>query len=147
MERWRPAKTTRASGMPSQRQLDEVIGRGLVTVMASSSANVDGPPTTGGHVTEGALAPEVSGVLRSNARAAVGVTNASAAEVTNAAAAGDTTDVAAAEVANAAAAGDTNASAAGEANASAAGEANASAAGDTSAAAAGDTAAAATVEL
>src|SRR3954467_6188447 len=66
MERWRPAKTTRASGMPSQRQLDEVIGRGLVTVMASSSANVDGPPTTGGHVTEGALAPEVSGVLRSN---------------------------------------------------------------------------------
>ena len=122
MERWRPAKTTRASGMPSQRQLDEVIGRGLVTVMASSSANVDGPPTTGGHVTEGALAPEVSGVLRSNARAAVGVTNASAAEVTNGAAAGDT-------------------------NASAAGDANASAAGDTSAAAAGDTAAAATVEL
>ena len=122
MERWRPAKTTRASGMPSQRQLDEVIGRGLVTVMASSSANVDGPPTTGGHVTEGALAPEVSGVLRSNARAAVGVTNASAAEVTNGAAAGDT-------------------------NASAAWDANASAAGDTSAAAAGDTAAAATVEL
>ena len=122
MERWRPAKTTRASGMPSQRQLDEVIGRGLVTVMASSSANVDGPPTTGGHVTEGALAPEVSGVLRSNARAAVGVTNASAAEVTNGAAAGDT-------------------------NASAAWDANASAAGDTSASAAGDTAAAAAVAL
>src|SRR3954463_11128457 len=116
MERWRPAKTTRASGMPSQRQLDEVIGRGLVTVMASSSANVDGPPTAGGHVTEGSLAPEVSGVLRSNARAAVGVTNAPAAEVTNAAAAG-------------AAAGDTNASAAGD---------TAAADGDT-AAAAGDT--------
>jgi len=122
MERWCPAKTTRASGMPSQRQLDEVIGRGLVTVMASSSANVDGPPTAGGHVTEGALAPEVSGVLRSNARAAVGVTNASAAEVTNGAAAGDT-------------------------NASAAWDANASAAGDTSASAAGDTAAAAAVAL
>ena len=122
MERWRHVKTTRASGMPSQRQLDEVIGRGLVTVMASSSANVDGPPTTGGHVTEGALAPEVSGVLRSNARAAVGVTNASAAEVTNGAAAGDT-------------------------NASAAWDANASAAGDTSASAAGDTAAAAAVAL
>ena len=122
MERWRPAKTTRASGMPSQRQLDEVIGRGLVTVMASSSANVDGPATAGGHVTEGALAPEVSGVLRSNARAAVGVTNASAAEVTNGAAAGDT-------------------------NASAAWDANASAAGDTSASGAGDTAAAAIVAL
>src|SRR4051812_2413649 len=122
MERWRPAKTTRASGMPSQRQLDEVIGRGLVTVMVSSSANVDGPPTTGGHVTEGALAPEVSGILRSNARAAVGVTNASAAEVTNGAAAGDT-------------------------NASAAWDANASAARDTSASAAGDTAAAAAVAL
>ena len=136
MERWRPAKTTRASRMPSQRQLDEVIGRGLVTVMASSSANVDGPPTTGGHVTEGALAPEVSGVLRSNARAAVGVTNASAAEVTNGAAAGDTTGVAAAEVTNGAAAGDTNASAAWDANASAAGDTSASAAGDTAAAAA-----------
>ena len=105
MERWRPAKTTRASGMPSQRQLDEVIGRGLVTVMASSSANVDGPPTASMHVPEGALAPEVSGVLRSNARVAVGVTNASAAEVTNGAAAGDT---------NASAARDTSASAAGD---------------------------------
>src|SRR4051812_36813708 len=42
MERWRrPAKTCRASGMPNQRQGDEVIGRGLVTVMASSSANVE----------------------------------------------------------------------------------------------------------
>src|SRR4051812_14965104 len=93
MERWRPAKTTRASGMPSQRQVDEVIYRGLVTVMASSSANVDGPPTADMHVTKGALAPEVSGVdvLRSNTRAAVGVTNASAAEVNNADAAGDTT--------------------------------------------------------
>ena len=136
MERWRPTKTTRASGMPSQRQLDEVIGRGLVTVMASTSANVDGPPTTGGHVTEGALAPEGSGVLRSNARAAVGVTNASAAKVTNAAAAGDTTGVAAAEVPNAdatgAAAGDTNASAAGDTNAVAAGD-TAAASGDTNA--------------
>ena len=128
MERWRPAKTTRASGMPSQRQLDEVIGRGLVTVMASSSANVDGPPTAGGHVTEGALAPEVSGILRSNARVAVGVTNASAAEVTNTATAGDTTGVAAAKVNNAAAAG----AAAGDTNASAAGDA-AAAAGDTNA--------------
>ena len=132
MERWRPAKTTRASGIPSQRQLDEVIGRGLVTVMASSSANVDGPPTAGGHVTEGALAPEVSGVLRSNARAAVGVTNASAAEVTNGAAAEDTTGVAAAKVTNAAAAGDTTASAAGEGAAAAAGDA-AAAARDTNA--------------
>src|SRR3954467_6658743 len=116
--------------MPSQRQVDEVIGRGLVTVMATSSANVDGPPTAGMHVTEGALAPEVSGVLRSNTRAAVGVRNASAAEVTNAAAAGDT-PVATIEVTNAAAAGDTNASAA----------------RDTNAAAAGDTAAAAAVAL
>src|SRR4051812_31597359 len=136
MERWHPAKTTRASGMPSQRQLVEVIGRGLVTGMASSSANVDGPPTAGGHVTEGALAPEVSGGLRSNARAAVGVTNASAAEVTNGAAVGDTTGVAAAEVTNGAAARDTNASAAGDANASAAGDTISSAAGDTAAAAA-----------
>src|SRR3954470_24679624 len=113
MERWRPAKTTRASGMPSQRQLDEVIGRGLVTVMASSSANVDGPPTAGGHVTEGALAPEVRGVgvLRSNTCAAVGVTNASAVGDTVAAAAGGTV-LAAAGVTNASAAGDTNGAAA-----------------------------------
>ena len=98
MERWRrPAKTCRASGMPSQRQGDEVIGRGLVTVMASSSANVDGPPTAGGHVTEGALAPEVPGVgvLRSITGAAAGVTNASAAGDTAAAAAGDTAAAAA----------------------------------------------------
>src|SRR4051812_50228284 len=108
MERWHPAKTTRASGMPSQRQLDEVISRGLVTVMASSSANVDGPPTAGMHVTEGALAPEGSGVLRSKARAAVGGTNASAAEVTNADAAGDTTRTAAAEGTNTAGGGGTN---------------------------------------
>ena len=88
--------------MPSQKQGYEVIGRGLVTVMASSSANVEGPPTTGVHVTEGALAPEVPGVvvLSSNTGAAGGVTNASAAGDTNASAAGDT---------NAAAAGDTNA--------------------------------------
>src|SRR3954471_22611098 len=58
--RWRrPAKTCRASGMPSQRQGDEVIGRGLVTVMASSSANVEAPPTAGVQVTEGPLAAEV----------------------------------------------------------------------------------------
>src|SRR4051812_10575970 len=132
MERWHPAKTTRASGMPSQRQLDEVIGRGLVTVMASISANVDGPPTAGMHVTEGALAPEGSGVLCSNTRAAGGVTNASAAGVTNAAAARDTTVVATAEVTNAAAAGN----AAADTNASAVGDTNASAAGDTATAAA-----------
>jgi len=61
--------------------------------MASSSANVDGPLTASGNVTEGALAPEVSGVgvLRSNTCAAAGVTNASAAEDTKASAAGDTT--------------------------------------------------------
>ena len=82
--------------MPSQRQGDEVIGRGLVTVMASSSANVEGPPTAGVHVTEGALDPEVPGigVLSSNTGAAAGVTNASAARDTNAAAAGDTNGVA-----------------------------------------------------
>src|SRR4051812_16032744 len=52
----------------SKAKEDEVIGRGLVTVMALSSANVDGPRTDGGHVTEGAFAPEVPGVgvLRSN---------------------------------------------------------------------------------
>ena len=99
----------------------------LITVMALSSANVEGPPTAGGHVTEGALAPEVPGVgvLRSNTGAAAGVTNASAVGDTNAAAAGDT---------NAAAAGDTVVAAAGVTNASAAGDTNAAAAGDTAAA-------------
>ena len=102
MERWwRPAKTCRASGMPSQRQGDEVIGRGLVTVMASSSANVEGPPMAGVHVTEGALAAEVPGVgvLSSNTGTTVGDTNAAVYGDTNMAAAGDT---------NAAAARDTN---------------------------------------
>src|ERR1041385_5309729 len=78
--------------MPGQRQGDEVIGQVLVTVMASSSANVDGPPMAGGHVTEGALATEVPsvGVLRSNTCAAAGVTNASAVGDTVSAAAGGT---------------------------------------------------------
>ena len=90
-------------------------------MMASSSANVEGPPTAGVHVTEGALAPEVPGVgvLRSNTGAAAGVTNASAVGDTNAAAAGDTV-VAAAGVTNASAAGDTNAAAAGDTAAAAA---------------------------
>ena len=86
MERWRsPAKTCRASGMPSQRQGDEVIGRGLVTVMASSSANVEGPPTAGVHVTEGPLAAEVPGVglFNSNTGAGAGDTNAASAGDTN----------------------------------------------------------------
>ena len=81
MELWqRPAKTCRASGMPSQRQGDEVIGRGLVTMMVSSLANIEGPPTVGVHVTEGALAAEVLGVriLNSNSGAAVGDTDAAA---------------------------------------------------------------------
>ena len=87
--------------MPSQKQGYEVIGRGLVIVMASSSANVEGPPMTGVHVTEGALAPEVPGVvvLSSNTGAAARVTNASATGDTIPAAAGDTA---------AAVAGDTN---------------------------------------
>ena len=62
MERQRrPAKTCRASGMPSQRQGDEVISREaqLVTVMVSRSANVEAPPTAGVQVTEGPLATEV----------------------------------------------------------------------------------------
>ena len=78
--RRRPVKTCRASGMPSQRQGDEVIGRGLITVMASSSANVEAPPTAGVQLTEGPLAAEVPagvhpGALSSNARAGVGDTN------------------------------------------------------------------------
>ena len=90
--------------MPSQKEGYEVIGRGLVTVMASSSANVEGPPTTGMHVTEGGLALEVPGVviLSSNTSAAGGVTNASAAEDTNAAATGDTIAAAAGDTAAAA---------------------------------------------
>ena len=85
MERWRhPAKTCRASGMPNQRQGDEVIDRGLVTVMASSSANVEAPPMAGVQLTEGPLAREVPagvhpGALSSNAgRAGVGDTNGAA---------------------------------------------------------------------
>ena len=93
MERWRrPAKTCRASGMPSQRQGDEVIGRGFVTVMASSSANVEAPPTVGVQVTEGPLSAEVStdvffphpGALNSNAGADAGDTNVASAGDTNA---------------------------------------------------------------
>ena len=89
--RRRPAKTCRASGMPSQRQGDEVIGRGLVTVMASSSANVEAPPTAGVQVTEGPLAAEVPagvffphpGASSSNAGAGTGDTNdASAGDTT-----------------------------------------------------------------
>ena len=85
MEHWRrPTKTCRASGMPSQRQGDEVIGRGLVTMMASSSANVEAPPTAGVQVTEGPLAAEVPtgvffphpGALSSNAGTDAGDTNA-----------------------------------------------------------------------
>ena len=87
MERRRcPTKTCRASGMPSQRQGDEVIGRGLVTVMASSSANVEAPPTAGVQLTEGPLAAEVPagvffphpGALSSNTGASAGDTNAGA---------------------------------------------------------------------
>ena len=93
MERWRsPAKTCRASGMPSQRQGDEVIGQGLVTVMASSSANVEAPPMAGVQVTEGPLAAEVPagvfsphpGALSSNTGAGAGDTNAASAGDTNA---------------------------------------------------------------
>ena len=83
----------RASGMPSQRQGDEVIGREaeLVTVMASSSANVEAPPTAGVQLTEGALVGEVPtgvhpGALSSNARADAGDTNTASAGDTNGAA-------------------------------------------------------------
>ena len=93
--RRRPAKTCRASGMPSQRQGDEVIVREaeLVTVMmASRSANVEAPPTASVQLTEGPLAGEVPagihpGALSSNAGCVgVGDTNTAAAGDTNGAA-------------------------------------------------------------
>ena len=76
-------------------------------MMASSSANVEAPPTAGVQVTEGPLAAEVlagvffphPGALSSNADTDAGDTNAASARDTNAASAGDT---------NAASAGDTN---------------------------------------
>ena len=60
-------------------------------MMASSSANVEAPPTAGVQLTEGPLAAEVPagvhpGALRSNARAGVGDTNAASAGDTNGAA-------------------------------------------------------------
>ena len=72
-------------------------------MMASSSANVEAPPTAGVQVTEGPLAAEVPasvppGALSSNARAGAGDTNTASAGDTNGAAAGDTNG----------AAGDTN---------------------------------------
>ena len=64
--------------MVRERQGDEVIGRGLVTMMASSSANVEAPPTAGVQLTVGPLVAEVPvgihpGALSS--RAGVGDTN------------------------------------------------------------------------
>ena len=91
MERWRrPAKTCRASGMPSQRQGDEIIGRGLVTVMASSSANVEAPPTAGMQVTEGPLAAEVPAGVFFPLPVALSSNTGAGPRVTNAASAGDT---------------------------------------------------------
>ena len=57
-------------------------------MMASSSANVEAPPTAGVQLTEGPLAAEVPagvhpGALSSNARAGVGDTNAASAGDTN----------------------------------------------------------------
>ena len=86
--RRRPAKTCRASGMPSHRP------RGLVTVMASRLANVEAPPTAGVQVTEGPLAAEVPagiffahpGALSSNARVGAGDTNTASAGDTKGAA-------------------------------------------------------------
>ena len=56
--------------------------------MASSSANVEAPPTAGVQLTEGPLAEEVPagvhpGALSSNARAGAGDTNTAAAGDTN----------------------------------------------------------------
>ena len=87
--------------------------------MASSSVNVEAPPTVGMQVTEGPLAAKVPagvfsahpGALSSNARAGAGDTNTASAGDTNGAAAGDT---------NGAAAGDTNGAAAGDTNGAAA---------------------------
>ena len=88
----------------------------LSTVMPSSSANVEAPPTAGVQLTEGPLAGEVPagvhpGALSSNARAGAGDTNTASAGDTNGAAAGET---------NGAAAGDTNSAAAGDTNGAAA---------------------------
>ena len=60
-------------------------------MMASSSANVEAPPTAGVQLTEGALAGEVPagvhpGALSSNARAGAGDTNTASAGDTNGAA-------------------------------------------------------------
>ena len=60
-------------------------------MMASSSANVEAPPTVGVQLTEGPLAGEVPagvhpGALSSNARAGTGDTNTAAAGDTNGAA-------------------------------------------------------------
>ena len=60
-------------------------------MMASSSANVEAPPTAGMQLTEGPLAAEVPagvhpGALSSNARAGAGDTNTASAEDTNGAA-------------------------------------------------------------
>ena len=57
-------------------------------MMASSSANVEAPPTAGVQLTEGPLAAEVTadvhpGALSSNARAGVGDTNAASVGDTN----------------------------------------------------------------
>ena len=60
-------------------------------MMASSSANVEAPPTAGVQLTEGALAGEVPtgvhpGALSSNARAGAGDTNTASSGDTNGAA-------------------------------------------------------------
>ena len=60
-------------------------------MMASSSANVEAPPTAGMQLTEGPLAAEVPagvhpGALSSNARAGTGDTNTTSARDTNGAA-------------------------------------------------------------
>ena len=60
-------------------------------MMASSSANVEAPPTAGVQLTEGALVGEVPagvhpGALSSNARAGAGDTNTASAGDTNGAA-------------------------------------------------------------
>ena len=68
-------------------------------MMASSSANVEAPPTAGVQLTEGPLAAEVPagvhpGALSSNARAGAGETNTASTGDTNGTAAGDTNGVA-----------------------------------------------------
>ena len=64
-------------------------------MMASSSANVEAPPTAGVQLMEGPLAAEVPagvhpGALSSNARAGVGDTNTGSAGDTNTGSGGDT---------------------------------------------------------